>query len=123
MDSSLKKRLEILVEGDQLEAELKIKIENLLEKFEDDFSLKLTNENATMLVTHLPMALMRIKRNEEVENLNEIVLTELKKEKYYPDCIEFIQKIEKKTEIIIPTGEKNYLALHFCNLIKNERGE
>lgn len=123
MDSNLKKRLEILVEGDQLEPKLKIKIENLLENFEKEFSLQLTSDNAAMLVTHLPMALMRIKRNEEVEDLDKMVLEQLKKEKYYSDCMDFIQKIEKKTEITIPTGEKNYLALHFCNLIKNERGE
>ncbi|MFW5687106.1 MAG: PRD domain-containing protein [Halanaerobium sp.] len=122
MDSKLKQRLEILVEGDQLDAELKEKIEILLKKFETDFDLKLTNDNAAMLVTHLPMALMRIKNDKEVEDLNEAVLKELKKEEYYEDCIDFIGKIENKTRINIPAGEKNYLALHFCNLIKQGRG-
>lgn len=123
MDSKLKQRLEILVEGDQLEAELKDKTESLLEKFELDFNIELKNKNAAMLVTHLPMALMRIKNGEEVEDLNEMVLAELKNEEFYSDCMNFIDQIETKTEIEIPTGEKNYLALHFCNLIKKERGE
>ena len=122
MEQKLKERLKILVLGEQLEAELKVKIENLLEKFESDFELELKNENAAMLVTHLPMALMRIKRGEEVEDLNELVLKELKKEEYYDPCLQFIKEIEAETEIEIPAGEKNYLALHFCNLIKQERG-
>jgi len=121
MDSRLIKRLEILVEGEQLEAELKEKIEILLKKFESDFELELKNENAAMLVTHLPMALMRIKRGEEVEDLDEMILLELKKENFYSDCMDFIDHIETKTKIEIPAGEKNYLALHFCNLIKQER--
>ncbi|RAK12478.1 PRD domain-containing protein [Halanaerobium saccharolyticum] len=122
MDPKLKQRLEILVEGDQLETELKKKIESLLKKFESDFNLELKNENAAMLVTHLPMALMRIKKGEEVEDLNEMVLAELKKEKFYSDCMDFIEQIEAETEIEIPAGEKNYLVLHFGNLIKKEGG-
>ncbi len=123
MEKKLKERLKILVAGEQLDADLKVKIESLLEKFESDFELEMNNENAAMLVTHLPMALMRIKRGEEVEDLNEIVLKELKKEEYYSPCLGFIKKIEAETEIEIPAGEKNYLALHFCNLIKQERGK
>ncbi|RCW61048.1 MULTISPECIES: PRD domain-containing protein [Halanaerobium] len=123
MEQKLNERLEILVQGKQLEPELKVKIVNLLKKFESDFAVEMTSENAAMLVTHLPMALMRIKRGEEVEDLDEAILAELKKEVYYSKCIEFIQKIESETEIEIPSGEKNYLALHFCNLIKQERRE
>lgn len=123
MDSNLKKRLEILVEGKQLESKLKEKIEKLLVEFESSFEIELKNENAAMLVTHLPMALMRIKRGEEVENLDEMILLELKKENFYSDCMDFIGQIETKTEIEIPVGEKNYLALHFCNLLKQEGGQ
>lgn len=123
MDAKLKERLEILVAGDLLEEELKNKLESLLNDFELSYQVELNNDNAAMLVTHLPMALMRIKRGEAVEDLNEAVLAELKAEEFYNDCLEFIEKIEEETKVEIPEGEKNYLVLHFCNLIKQERGE
>lgn len=122
MDAKLKERLEILVAGDLLTEELKNKLESLLTDFEASYQIELNNDNAAMLVTHLPMALMRIKRGEAVEDLNEAVLTELKAEEFYTDCLDFIEKIEVETGIEIPEGEKNYLVLHFCNLIKQQRG-
>ncbi|MFW6266561.1 MAG: PRD domain-containing protein [Halanaerobiales bacterium] len=117
MDKDIKNRLKILYEGDQIDKEIKEVVNKSLKMLETEYDLQLTEDNAAKFVTHLAMALMRIKNGEEVEGLNEVALQEVKQEEGYDFSLEFSKFIEDEVGLDIPGSEKGYIALHICNLI------
>lgn len=123
MDWQLKERLKILYEGDQIDRKIKDAVERAIKTIEKKYRIEVNETNGTMLVTHLAMALMRIKKGEKVEGLSPIALEELKKEKEYENCMYFCTKLEEELGFLIPIGEKGYISLYLCNLINQERGE
>ncbi|MBS4538738.1 PRD domain-containing protein [Clostridium sp. D2Q-11] len=118
MDKLLKQRLDILKEAGEISQDIKEATLEFISKFENKYSLEMTEENSSMLVTHLAMALSRIKKGEEIEEMNEMALEEVKQSEIYCELPEFYEAIETKLNIEIPESEKGFLALHACTLVK-----
>lgn len=118
MDKKIQQRLAILEAGDQLDANIKQVVIDGIKLIEDKFDILINEENGSMLVTHLAMALMRIKRGEDVEGLSEVALEEVRSQPHYDWCLEFCQWLEEQANLDIPEGEKGYIALHICSLLK-----
>ncbi|MCG8641715.1 MAG: PRD domain-containing protein, partial [Desulfobacterales bacterium] len=71
MDQLLNQRLDILHNAGEISAEIKMVVMNFVHAFEEKYNLTMTEENASMFITHLAMALARIKRGEEVNPIDE----------------------------------------------------
>lgn len=82
-------------------------------------------EHAEMLFTHLPMAITRISSGGDVTGPDNLILEEIKNSPYFGEAETQVAMIEKNLGEPLPTGEKNYLMLHFVNVIQQnlEGGE
>ncbi|MDY0406733.1 PRD domain-containing protein [Virgibacillus sp. 179-BFC.A HS] len=78
---------------------------------------------AEMLFTHLPMALTRIEKGEKVESPVEEVLNEVRNSEHFSEAEKQVACIEKEWESSLPCEEKNFLYMHYTNVINlNIRG-
>lgn len=117
MDQLLNQRLDILLDAGEISAEIKMVIMNFVHAFEKKYTLTMTEENASMFITHLAMALARIKRGEGVNPIDEAIINEVKQNKIYNELPQFYDQIEKDLDIVIPESEKGFIALHACTLL------
>lgn len=119
MDQSLYQRLDLLLAAGQINPTIKEAVVGFGLTVEKKFQLRITEENAAMLITHLAMALARIFRGEVVEGLPEEALAELRNERAYQEVPSLYLELEKKLALSIPEAEKNYITLHTCVLVAN----
>ena len=121
MDDMLYMRLDLLEEAGEIDSSTKESVANFVKAIENKYFIKVTEENGSMLVTHLAMALSRIKKGKKIESINEELFEEVRKTKTYNKLPEHYKKIEDELNIIIPKEEKDYIALHVCTLIDKEK--
>lgn len=121
MDAMLKKRLILLEKAGEIDSSISDVVIDFSNQIERDYSVKITEDNGSMLITHLAMALSRIKKGEEIENIDEEVFREVKASKIYTELSGYYKMIEEKLGINIPNVEKDYIALHICTLLNKNR--
>jgi len=119
MDIALKERLEILKGAGEISDEIMAVVIEFAQNFEKKYSMEITEENGSMLITHLSMALARIKRGEEINEMDEMALKEVKETPIYDELPEFYKEIEDKLQIKIPDSEKGFIAVHVCTLVSS----
>ncbi|KUO71280.1 MAG: hypothetical protein APF77_19760 [Clostridia bacterium BRH_c25] len=125
MDQLLRERLDILKEAGEISDEIRAAVIEFAQSFEKKYPLTITEENASMLITHLAMALARIKKGEEIIEMDELAMDEIRQSNIYGELPEFYEIIEDKLQIRLPESEKGYIALHACTIIvklQNEGG-
>lgn len=109
-------RLQILLEHNVITAE---SMDAGLAAFEG--MLKLLNtteiEQGELLFTHLPMALSRIAKGEEVEGPDQEIMEEVKGSHQYPTAKEQVKLIEYRWGSRLPEGEKDYLYMHYAAVL------
>lgn len=112
MDNILKQRLMILEGSGQIQKETTLAIENFVRIVENEFNIEITEENGSMFVTHIAMAISRIIAGEEITPLDDLLLDELKSTPAYESIPSLIKQLEDELDIIIPESEYGYIGLH-----------
>ncbi|PLR94462.1 PRD domain-containing protein [Bacillus sp. T33-2] len=79
-------------------------------------------QSAEMLFTHLPCAITRIERGEDIEAPMPELLKEIPQTDYYPLVLKEIKHIESLHGYPLPDGEIGYLLIHYTNVFKQNRG-
>ncbi|RKO62551.1 PRD domain-containing protein [Caldibacillus debilis] len=79
-------------------------------------------EQAEMVFTHLPLALMRIVNGENIDRPDPFILEEMKRSEHFPVAETLVHFIEKLWEKSLPQGEKDFLYIHFINLLNINQG-
>ncbi|WLR55383.1 PRD domain-containing protein [Mesobacillus subterraneus] len=75
-----------------------------------------------MLFTHLPSAITRIERGEEIGAPMPEILAEIKTSKYYQDAMQQTKFIEKLHGYKLPQEEWDYLLIHYTNVFQQNEG-
>jgi len=122
LDQLLRERLAILKATGMISDEIGDSIIEFAKGFEEKYSLELTEENASMLITHLVMALARIQRGEEVNPMDELAMEEISHSEFYIELPEIYMPLEDKLRIRLPDSEKGYIALHACTIVAKMKG-
>ena len=113
-------RLSILRDSSVIDAEV----------FDDCIALDaglMTLEGLTKLdayqvaMTHLAMAMQRIKKDNVVDYMDEMILSEIKSSDLFSEVVELTDKIVKQVHVDIPESEVQFLWLHMLNTL-NEKG-
>lgn len=117
----LKFRLDILKNSEVIDEEIYNKVISLIEHLDKKWEITLTEENGAMFITHLSMALKRIKENENVSNIDETVFEEV----LVSDKLNKIKKIYEDIEKNIfveklPEEEKKYILVNLLLLEENK---
>lgn len=117
MDKALQQRLDILLSAGTIDEPIVQVVKEFIAVTERTLAIPLTEENGSMFVTHLAMALARIKQGEVISPIDEALLSEeVLTCPIYPKIPEIIGEVERRTEIKLPHEEYGYVALHLCSL-------
>ena len=85
---------------------------------------ELTSVNAyTVAMTHLAMALQRIKQDSIVNAMDEVVLNEIQKDELFDKVTELTHKVLLTIDVEMPESEVQYLWLHLMTVLKEKGGE
>ena len=114
MDLTL--RLGILKDAGQLSQENYDKIIEVINYFDKEKGIKLSEDNAAMFITHLASALKRIGENNIVEEMDKQVKTALELEHKYDEGVKVTKELEKILGDI-PKSEFDFLVMHVCSLV------
>lgn len=120
-----KERLDMYLTGGMINKEDVKDIEAVIKLFKDDYGVELSEENAATFIAHLAAAYSRNATKEELDDLSNDMLDEIKALDSYNDSLKILDKIIKVTSNPLNDVERNYVLLHLNNLIANllETGE
>lgn len=113
----LLQRLKIMIDANILKKENMGKIIEMIEYIKKEYDIQLTEENSSMLVTHIVMYLGR-KSDSKIEPLDDESLKDIKNSKKYEKAIEILDNLEKNIFGHIYKNEKGYILLHLINVLE-----
>jgi len=113
-------RLGILKDAGQIDEEVYRNVIKVIAVFDDIWSIDLKEENGAMLITHLCIALQRVKNNCPVEIIDETIYEEVKLNQYFETSEKALCKIKSEMNMDIPEREKSFLLMHLCVLFEKE---
>jgi transcriptional regulatory protein LevR len=116
-------RLGILKDAGQIDEEVYGNVIKVISIFHDRWCIDLKEENGAMLITHLCIALQRLKNNCPVEKIDEQIYEEVKINKYFRVCEKALSTLENEMNMELPEGEKSFLLMHLCVLFDKENIE
>lgn len=114
---NLDNRLIILKESNQISNETYLKIIKIIDLLDHKWNIKLTEENGSMFITHISIAIQRIKSGDYVKKLDKNICLEVENNESYLKSVEIYKDIEKLIELNIPEAEKYFILLYLCSLI------
>ena len=113
-------RLGILKDTGQIDEEVYRNVIKVISVFHDSWSIDLKEENGAMLITHLCIALQRVKNKCPVEEIDEEFYEDIKLNQYFETCEKAFYDIKSEMNMDIPEGEKSFLMMHLCVLFERE---
>lgn len=75
-----------------------------------------TQEQATMFITHLAMATQRILAGTIAEGMEASIFGEVMKHTGYDNALQVLSYIEQHSVVKYPESERQYLVLHLCSM-------
>jgi transcriptional antiterminator len=111
-------RLQILKDAGQISEETFEALMRVIEMFDNKWEIALTEDNGAMLITHLSVALERIKRGEEIEGIDSEIYNEIKNHSDFEKCKKVLENIEEEARISLPQNEETFIMMHLCTLFE-----
>lgn len=115
----LKERLDIFMNSGQISTKEFEAFLEIIERF-DDFGISLNEENGAMLITHLCVAINRIRNNDLVKDFDSEMYAEIENNKSFHKSKDAFSMIQEILQIQIPDCEKDYIIVHLCALFERE---
>lgn len=115
----LNNRLHILMDANQISQRTFDEALKVIDMFNSRWNISLTEENGSMFITHLSIALERILKGETIEHIEESVYQEVLNNKNFHKYEKIVNDIEAEIDIKIPENEKVYLNIYVCNIFEN----
>ncbi|PLR80602.1 PRD domain-containing protein [Bacillus canaveralius] len=118
MDATLKERIDLLHDTNQINDDIFHELPGIFEKVEKFLDVKLTEENAGSFASHISVALQRISEKKAVTEIAAELETVIEKN---PDFYEFAKKLlsESSGDVDI-NAEAAFITLYFCLLTGRE---
>lgn len=114
-------RLNILKEAGQISEDTFNILKKVILMIRDKWNIQLTEENGAMLITHLSVALERIKKGEIIEGIDSEIYEQIKSHPMYKKCTEVLKNIEEESNIKIPENEQTFIMMHLCTLFETNK--
>ncbi|WP_156300114.1 PRD domain-containing protein [Streptobacillus canis] len=114
---NLKMRLDILKQAGVIDENISTKVLKVIEMFKEKYKIILTEENGSMLITHLTMMLKRMRDNESINELESEEVEELKTFSVYNKAVEIYSSIEEVIEEKIEENEYGFMMTHLITLL------
>lgn len=75
-------------------------------------------DKAEMIITHIAMAMQRVKNDEKINELDDFIWEGIQKEENFDYSVEIYEKLASISKIAIPNYEKRFIITHICNLTR-----
>ncbi len=116
-----KERFDLYKEGGMINDRDIEDLNAVIELFKREYGVTLEEENASMFIAHLCAAYGRLTSEEEVDEVPEEVMEELRSLDSYEESLEILDKVMKATKNPLNETEQRYALLHINNLIAQFR--
>ncbi|MEH6996279.1 PRD domain-containing protein [Neobacillus drentensis] len=116
MDATLKERIDLLHDTNQINDQIFNRLPSLLEEVEEYLNVKLTEENAGSFTSHISVALQRIAANEHVTEVSSELESVIGNN---PEYYQFAKELLKSGDTNIE-AEAAFITLYFCLLTGKE---
>lgn len=113
-------RLRILYENDVIDEDIYLICVALHENEMREYDL-IHFDAYIVTMTHISMAMHRVKHGESVSGMDSMMLQELRSHSCYDVARDLVSEVVSKFDFDVPESELHYLWLHFLN-IYNEKG-
>jgi hypothetical protein len=117
IDAPLARRLELLRDSGQLDADISEFLATAFESVADDVGLELTDDTFGTALTHTALALQRARNGEAIEQWGSDHSDELAG---FPQVVSraesFATEAEQRLGLEVPAKEREFLALHLAAL-------
>lgn len=114
----LQTRLEILNVSGAISDCTKDVMLNVIEMFNEKHNIELTEDNGAMMVTHLSMAITRVKNNEPVKTIDEEVFRETLESVHIERANLIYDDLSEVLDITLPDDEKKYMLVNICVILE-----
>jgi transcriptional regulatory protein LevR len=119
VDAELNRRMRLFQETGQVSSEVSSFVRSELERVAEEWDLKLEEDTAGMLVSHLLLALERARAGEAIEEWegSEDAAEELAERPWAVDkAREVVRDARTDLGAVLPETEVNFLALHLATI-------
>ncbi len=116
----MQERLSVLKESGLITKSIYEKLNNLIDGYQSEYNIKLTEENAAMMITHLSQAMMRVEKDEKINEPDTVIVEELKNSEYYLKMEEMYEKTCEMLDFKFPPEEKWFVFVHVGKIIMTE---
>lgn len=121
---SLALRLKLLEDSETISPSVAGLTRWVMSRVEDEYHLTLTEENGAMFVTHLAVALERLRVGEAIEQMPPAALEEVRGYEREWDFMQGVaQEAAARLGVSVPAGEVGYLTAHLATLVHGGGGE
>ncbi len=118
MDLNL--RLEILKDNNVISIDTLNKILKSIEVINRLCGLKLDEENGSMLITHMAIAIERVNKGEFTELADDFIYEQIRLNDKFSSSKKVLQELEENLNINFPESEKRFILMHLCTLLDKE---
>lgn len=112
----MEERLALLAQADVIDADIYHGILKVVSRLEEHWELPLRTEQGERAMTHLVMAMMRVRRGEEIQGIDASLLAELVEMEDYPLIAEIHNDIMIHFPLVVPEQEAGYLLMNVASL-------
>ncbi len=110
-------RLKLYTEGGMItDNDVKV-VHEIIDMFEKEYGIVLTEENAGMFIAHLCAAFGRNVSKEKIPPVSEDMMQELVTLESYPKSLEILDRLRQITKGSLNSTEEEYALLHINNLL------
>jgi transcriptional regulatory protein LevR len=114
-------RLQILKDAGQISEEVFESLKTVIKMFKDNWDIALTEENGAMLITHLSVAMKRIKEGQVIEGIDSEIYEQIESNENFSKSKQIFQDIIKSANIEIPKNEETFIMMHLCTLLQENK--
>lgn len=111
----LKFRIDILKDNGVITKDVQDFMYQVIDYLADQYPA-VTQEQATMFITHLAMATQRILAGTIAEGMQAAIFEEVMKHAGYDNALQVLSYIEQHSVVKYPESERQYLVLHLCSM-------
>lgn len=114
----MKERIEVLYMANLIDEETRDTLFNVIQRLKNRHEIELTEDNGSIIITHLGRALMRAKTGEIIQGINDNTLNELKESENFDKAKEIYIDLSTLFPKPLPENEIEYMYANLLFLLE-----
>lgn len=123
--NELLERIDMLLEINMVTDYEYTDLKKIVDILNEHTNVLITDETVGVFITHIAAAMKRQRDKEQLHQLDQVAIDEIRECKEYVYAEDLTTKIVTAIQTSLPENEINFMYLHLCNILKSDkrRGE